>query len=154
MWQRQRLALCTNKLLLLSRFSRVRLCATPQTRAHQAPPSLEFPRQEHWSGLPFPSPMQQARRRQRFSNHQRPGRVKAGFRGNVTLLTPWLWISGLQNFETVTFCCGRPQRLWSFIRQPEKTNAGGWRLFTFTEPLAPSCPAPMPEVLVEPPEKF
>ena len=44
-------------LLLLSRFSRVRLCATPQTAAHQAPPSLGFPRQEHWSGLPFPSPM-------------------------------------------------------------------------------------------------
>ena len=38
-------------LLLLSRFSRVRLCATPQTAAHQAPPSLEFSRQEHWSGL-------------------------------------------------------------------------------------------------------
>ena len=25
--------------------------------AHQAPPSLGFSRQEHWSGLPFPSPM-------------------------------------------------------------------------------------------------
>ena len=44
-------------LLLLSRFSRVRLYATPQTAAHQAPPSLGFSRQEHWSGLPFPSPM-------------------------------------------------------------------------------------------------
>ena len=44
-------------LLLLSRFSRVRLCATPQTAAHQAPPSLGFSRQEHWSGLPFSSPM-------------------------------------------------------------------------------------------------
>ena len=43
-------------LLLLSRFSRVRLCATPQTSAHQAPPPLGFSRQEHWSGLPFPSP--------------------------------------------------------------------------------------------------
>ena len=41
-------------LLLLSRFSRVRLCATPQTAAHQAPPSLGFSRQEHWSGWPFP----------------------------------------------------------------------------------------------------
>ena len=40
-------------LLLLSRFSRVRLCATPQTAAHQAPPSLGFSTQEHWSGLPF-----------------------------------------------------------------------------------------------------
>ena len=44
-------------LLLLSRFSRVRLCATPETAAHQAPLSLGFSRQEHWSGLPFPSPM-------------------------------------------------------------------------------------------------
>ena len=35
----------------------VRLCATPETAAHQAPPSLGFSRQEHWSGLPFPSPM-------------------------------------------------------------------------------------------------
>ena len=44
-------------LLLLSRFSRVRLCATPETAAHQAPLSLGFSRQEHWSGLPLPSPM-------------------------------------------------------------------------------------------------
>ena len=42
---------------LLSRFSCVRLCATPQTAAHQAPPSLGFSRQEHWSGLPFPFPV-------------------------------------------------------------------------------------------------
>jgi len=37
-------------LLLLSRFSPVRLCATPQTAAHQAPASLGFSRQDHWSG--------------------------------------------------------------------------------------------------------
>ena len=43
-------------LLLLSRFSRVQLCATPKTATHQAPLSLGFSRQEHWSGLPFPSP--------------------------------------------------------------------------------------------------
>ena len=47
-------------LLLLSHFSRVRLCATPWTAAHQAPPSLGFSRQEHWSGLPFPSPMHES----------------------------------------------------------------------------------------------
>ena len=39
----------------LSRFSRVRLSAT-----HQAPPSLGFSRQEHWSGLPFPSPVHES----------------------------------------------------------------------------------------------
>ena len=47
-------------LLLLSRFSHVRLCATPWTAAHQAPPSLGFSRQEHWSGLPFPSPVHES----------------------------------------------------------------------------------------------
>ena len=44
-------------MLLLSHFSCVRLCATPQTAAHQAPQSLGFSRQEYWSGLPLPSPM-------------------------------------------------------------------------------------------------
>ena len=47
-------------LLLLSRFSRVRLCATPERATHQASPSLGFSRQEHWSGLPFPSPMHES----------------------------------------------------------------------------------------------
>ena len=28
---------------------------TPWTVAYQAPPSMEFTRQEHWTGLPFPS---------------------------------------------------------------------------------------------------
>ena len=56
----QRTGMILPLLLLLSRFSRVRLCATPQTAAHQAPPSLGFSRQEHWSGLPFPSPMHES----------------------------------------------------------------------------------------------
>ena len=47
-------------LLLLSHVSRVRLCATPKTAAHQAPLSLGFSRQEHWSGLPFPFPMHES----------------------------------------------------------------------------------------------
>ena len=47
-------------LLLLSHFSRVRLCVTPQMAAYQAPQSLGFSRQEHWSGLPFPSPMHES----------------------------------------------------------------------------------------------
>ena len=42
-------------LLLLSRFSRVRLCA-----ANQAPPSLRVSMQEYWSGLPLPSPMNES----------------------------------------------------------------------------------------------
>ena len=34
----------------------VLLFATPWTVAHQAPLSMEFSRQEYWSGLPFPLP--------------------------------------------------------------------------------------------------
>ena len=48
-------------LLLLSRFSHVQLCATPETAAQQAPPSQGFSRQEHWRGLPFPSPMHEVK---------------------------------------------------------------------------------------------
>ena len=35
--------------------SRVRLFATPWTVAHEAALPMRFPRQEYWSGLPFPS---------------------------------------------------------------------------------------------------
>ena len=41
---------------VLSWFSHVRLFVTPWTVAHQALLSVEFSRQEYWSGLPFPSP--------------------------------------------------------------------------------------------------
>ena len=65
-------------LLLLSHFSRVRLCVTPQTSAHQALLPLGFSRQEHWSGLPLPSPM-----------HERE-KVKVKLLSHVLLLaTSW-----------------------------------------------------------------
>ena len=50
----------TMLLLLLSRFSHVRLCVTPETAAHRALPSLGFSRKEHRSGLPFPSPIHES----------------------------------------------------------------------------------------------
>ena len=37
-------------------FSRGRLFVTPWTIVHQAPLSMGFPKQEYWSGLPFPTP--------------------------------------------------------------------------------------------------
>jgi len=36
--------------------SSIWLFPTPWTMAHQAPLSMGFPRQEYWSGLPFPPP--------------------------------------------------------------------------------------------------
>ena len=63
-------------MLLLSRFSHVQLCATPETAAHEAPLSLGFSRQEHWSGLPFPSLMRESENwkwsRSVVSDSQRP----------------------------------------------------------------------------------
>jgi len=41
--------------------SRVRFLVTPWTAAHQVPPSMEFSRQECWSGVPLPSPNMLAR---------------------------------------------------------------------------------------------
>ena len=80
--------MCTLLLLLLSRFSRVRLCATPQTAAHETPPSLGFSRQEHWSGLPFPSPMHESGKwkwsRSVVSNPERPHGLQP-----TRLLLPW-----------------------------------------------------------------
>ena len=43
-------------LMKVKSLSRVRLLVTRWTAAHQAPPSLGFSRQEHWSGVPLPTP--------------------------------------------------------------------------------------------------
>ena len=59
-------------LLLLSRLSRV--------TAHQAPPSLRFSRQEHWSGLPLPSPMHESDK----------------WKWSCSVLSDSLWPHGLQ----------------------------------------------------------
>ena len=75
-------------LLLLSRSSRVRLCATPQMAAHQARPSLGFSRQEHCSRLPFPSPMHDSEKskwsRSVVSNSSLPHGLQP-----TRLLCPW-----------------------------------------------------------------
>ena len=75
-------------ILLLNRFSRVRFCATPETVAHQAPPSLGLSRQEHWSGLPFPSPMHESEKwkwsRSVVSDSSRPHGLQPS-----RLLRPW-----------------------------------------------------------------
>ena len=78
-WMWRMVCGCWNMLLLLllpSRFSCVRLCATSETAANQALPSLGFSRQEQWSGLPFFSPMHESEkwkwRRSVMSDSSRP----------------------------------------------------------------------------------
>ena len=63
-------------MLLLGRFSRVWLCATPPTAAHQAPPS----KQEHRSGLAFLSPM--------YENEK--------WKWSLSVVSDSLWPYGLQ----------------------------------------------------------
>ena len=56
--------------------------------AYQAPPSLGFSRQEHWSGLPFPSPMHESEKwkwsRSVVSDSSRPHGLQP-----TRLLRPW-----------------------------------------------------------------
>ena len=47
------------RLLVTPHFSHVRLLVTPWTAAYQAPLSMGFSRQKHWSGVPSPSPVLQ-----------------------------------------------------------------------------------------------
>ena len=49
-------AFITSGCVSVKSLSPVQLFVTPWTVAQQAPLSMEFSRQEHWSGLPFPSP--------------------------------------------------------------------------------------------------
>ena len=69
-------------------FSRVRLYGTPWMAAHQAPPPLGFSRQEHWSGLPFLSPMHESEKwkwsRSVVSDPQWPHGLQP-----TRLLRPW-----------------------------------------------------------------
>ena len=75
-------------MLLLSHFSHVWLYVTPWTAAYQAPPSLGFSRQEHWSGLPLPSPMHESEKRKLshsvMSDSSRPHGLQP-----TRLLHPW-----------------------------------------------------------------
>ena len=94
-------------LLLLSHFSRVRLCVTPQMAAHQAPPSLGFSRQEQWSGLPFPS-------------NARKGKGKVKSLSRVGLLaTPWT--AAYQAPPPMGFS---RQEYWSGVPLPSPRNEG------------------------------
>ena len=44
----------SRKIIVIKLSSHVRFFTTPRTVASQAPLSMGFPRQEYWSGLPFP----------------------------------------------------------------------------------------------------
>ena len=66
----------------------LQLCATPETAAHQAPRSLEFSRQEHWSRLPFPSPVHESEKWKRSRSVMSDSSPPHGLQP-TRLLHPW-----------------------------------------------------------------
>ena len=68
--------------------SHVRFFVTPWTAAHPAAPPMGFSRREHWSGLPFPSPMHESEKwtwsRSVVSDSSRPHGLQP-----TRLLRPW-----------------------------------------------------------------
>ena len=100
-------------LLLLSHFSRVRLCATPQTAAHQAFLSLGFSRQEHWSGVPLPSPLCESEKwkwsRSVASNPQRPHGLQP-----TRLLHPWDFLG--KSTGVACHCLLRKEATWRQVK--------------------------------------
>ena len=100
-------------LLLLSHFSRVRLCVIPHMAAHQAPPSLGFSRQEHWSGLPFPSPMHESEKwkwSSVVSNPQQPHGLQP-----TRLLRPCIFQARILEWGAIAFS------------RPKSTNNKCWQ---------------------------
>ena len=106
-------------LLLLSHFSRVWLCVIPQTAAHQAPPFLGFSRQEHWSGLPFPSPGRKAitnldskLKKTHYFTNKGPSSQGYGFSSKHV----WMWELDCEEGWALKNCC-----FWTVVL--EKTLA-------------------------------
>ena len=92
--------------------------------AHQAPPSLGFSRQEHWSGLSFPSPMHE-------SEKWKWSRVQL-------LVTAWTAAHQAppsMGFSRQEFWSGVPLPLLRHTRRPISTNIG--------LPMKPSVKAPL-----------
>ena len=109
-------------LLLLSLFSRIRLC-DPIDSSPPGSPFLGFSRQEHWSGLPFPSPMHASEKwkwsRSVVSDSLRPHGLQStrllhpwdfpgkstgvGCHGETTALTRWTFVG--KGMSPLLICC-------------------------------------------------
>ena len=96
-------------LLLLSRFSCVWLCATPETAAHHASPSLGFSRQEHWSGLPFPSPMHESEK-WKWSCPVVPDSKQPHGLQPTKLLCPWIFQARVLEWGAIAFSDDYPRQ--------------------------------------------
>ena len=81
--------------------------------AHQAPPSLGFSRQEHWTGLPFPSPMHASEKWKWslsvVSDSSRPHGLQP-----TRLLRPWEFQARVLEWGAIAFSV-RDIYLWQFL---------------------------------------
>ena len=77
--------------------------ATPWTAAYQAPLSMGFSRQEYWSGVPLPSPINGLG----FRAKGQPlvgSKVKKATPNNISCyLQAWIWGSGMSGFRSQRF---------------------------------------------------
>ena len=81
---------------------------TPWTVAHQTPPSMEFSRQEYWSGLPFPSP----------GDLPNPGMGPG---------SPALQVDSLPESEIVSSDSEPPEKPMRYFKTPKwKCHVCGW----------------------------
>ena len=100
---------------VLSHLSRVCFFATPWTVARQAPLSLGFSRQEHWSGLPFPSPRDLAGPGVKAASHMSPALADGFFTTSAT------WEAQHSQINT----CGKDKMvLWSRMPRSVGGDAG------------------------------
>ena len=118
--------------LLRSRFSCVRLCATPQTAAHQAPLSLGFSRQEYWSGLPFSSPILMANLFKSGSNKLHRLDLNDMFLKFVLIYSfpsPCFFLVIYLLLKKITFKISIPEKLDFVEKMTTKENAQRQRLW-------------------------
>ena len=90
---------------MLSRFSRVRLCATLWAAAHQAPLSTVFSRQGYWSGLRFPSPVRSMNQGKLEVVQQEMARVNINILGISEL--KWTGMSEFNSDDHYIYYCGQ-----------------------------------------------
>ena len=88
---------------VLSRFSRVWLCAILWTVACQAPPSMGFSRQEYWSGLPCPPPRDLPKPGIKLTSLTSPALAGRFFSTRATWEAPVCWLTeGKQGCDQVS----------------------------------------------------